>query len=183
MKLADILSEDVYMIDSNGFIITEGIGGDQAAKIRALVSSGKELALKLDEKMQKAFRKEFNKQIAAFMKASEKNSFRAMDASLSNAQQVYAKYNKQNSLNEANEMDVLKKGRTTLSGDERDECMSAKAVWHHGPNGEETPAIWKSKCSKTGKCTYVTNTHRAMATSKTLKGAIKEYHSFIKGTA
>ena len=68
-----------------------------------------------------------------------------------------------------------------------------KAVWHHGPKGEETSAIWKAYDAKElGKLRdpskglpyiYVTNTHRAMAVSKTLKGAIHKYHSFIKGTA
>lgn len=75
----------------------------------------------------------------------------------------------------------LKKGRTTLDPEERAEVMARKAVWHHGPNGEETPAVWKSIVD--GKAWYVTNTHRAMNIAPTLKGAINRYHRFIKGTA
>lgn len=79
-------------------------------------------------------------------------------------------------------MEVLKENKIPLTDEERDEVMKAKAVWHHGPNGEESPAVWKSKNSK-GEITYVTNTHRAYQTAPTLKGAIKEFHDFIKSTA
>lgn len=90
----------------------------------------------------------------------------------------------ENILTEAkSEMDTLKKNKVPLIDEERAEVMKKKAVWHHGPNGEETPAVWKSKNKKTGKVTYVTNTHRAYQTRPTLKGAISIYHSFIKGTA
>lgn len=65
---------------------------------------------------------------------------------------------------------------------ERAKVMSADAVWHHGPNGEPTPAVWKS-VDKTGKVTYVTNTHRAWRSRPTLRGAINTFHSFIKTTA
>lgn len=78
--------------------------------------------------------------------------------------------------------EVLQDNKIALTKEERQEVMDAKAVWHHGPNGEETPAVWKSKDSK-GKIVYVTNTHRAYRSSSTLKGAIREYHDFIKGTA
>ena len=79
-------------------------------------------------------------------------------------------------------MAKLKKNKKPLTDEERDTVMKAKATWHHGPNGEPTPAVWKS-VDKNGKTTYVTNTHRAMATSATLKGAIKDYHTTIKDTA
>lgn len=36
---------------------------------------------------------------------------------------------------------------------------------------------------KTGKVTYVCNTHRAYNTAPTLAGAITRFHKFIKGTA
>ncbi|MFA4836313.1 MAG: hypothetical protein WC749_09625 [Dehalococcoidia bacterium] len=77
---------------------------------------------------------------------------------------------------------VLKDNKTPLSIEERDKVMKAKAVWHHGPNGEPTPAVWKS-VSKTGKVTFITNTHRAYNTATTVEGAISRYHKFIKSTA
>lgn len=89
----------------------------------------------------------------------------------------------------------LKDLRIELTRQEFDEIMDRKAVWHHGPNNEETPAIWKAQDVKksikiAGKTLcpkpaflYVTNTHRAFATSETLKGAINKFHRFIKGTA
>jgi len=85
-------------------------------------------------------------------------------------------------LMEASEFKSLQKYKKPLEPDERDECMKAKAVWHHGPNGEESPAVWKST-NKKGKTTYVTHTHRAFNTATTLKGAITRYHDFIKGTS
>jgi hypothetical protein len=60
--------------------------------------------------------------------------------------------------------------------------MKRKAVWHHGPRGEETSAVWKSE-KPDGSFVYITNTHRAYQVRSTLKGAISIYHSFIKGTA
>jgi hypothetical protein len=77
---------------------------------------------------------------------------------------------------------VLKKHKVPLSDEERNEVMDKKAVWHHGPNGEETPAVWKSEHPKLGT-TYITNTHRAWNKASTLKGAINRYHKFIKSTA
>lgn len=79
-------------------------------------------------------------------------------------------------------MESLKKNKVPLTDDEKSEVMKRKAVWHHGPNGEETPAVWKSK-KKDGSFTYITNTHRAYQAEDSLKGAINKYHSFIKGTA
>ena len=58
--------------------------------------------------------------------------------------------------------------------------MSRGAVWHHGPNGEETPAVWKSVVD--GKTWYICNTHRAAQIKPTLKGAINAY-KFIETTA
>ena len=81
------------------------------------------------------------------------------------------------------EFNKLKDNKVVLTDDERTKVMDAKAVWHHGPKGEETPAVWKSINPKTDKTTYVTDTHRAYNTAPTLKGAIGRYHSFIKGTA
>jgi hypothetical protein len=76
----------------------------------------------------------------------------------------------------------LKKNQISLSVEERKIVMDSDAVWHHGPNGEATPAVWKSSDSK-GNEVFITNTHRAGAVEKTLKSAINKYHNFIKGTA
>lgn len=86
-------------------------------------------------------------------------------------------------LESAREYETLQKYKKPLTDEERKECFDKKAVWHHGPKGEATPAVWKSVSPKTGKTTYVTATHRAYNTATTLKGAIERYHKFIKGTA
>lgn len=78
--------------------------------------------------------------------------------------------------------DNLKKNKKPLTDEERAEVMKAKAVWHHGLNGEATPAVWKS-VDKNGKTTYITNTHRVYNTAPTLKGAIHKYHTVVKQTA
>lgn len=83
---------------------------------------------------------------------------------------------------EASQFETLKKNRVELTDEERSEVMKAKAVWHHGPNGKPSPAVWKSK-NKQDKITYVTNTHRAFNTASTLKACIKKFHDFIKSTA
>lgn len=77
---------------------------------------------------------------------------------------------------------TLKANKKPLTMLERAKVMAADATWHHGPNGEPTPAVWKS-VDKHGKVTYVTHTHRAFNTAPTLRGAINRYHRFIKGTA
>lgn len=86
-------------------------------------------------------------------------------------------------LNETDEFLSLKKNQKPLTDEERTEVMDAEAVWHHGPNGEASPAVWKSVDPKTDKITYITHTHRAYNTAPTLKGAIGRYHKFIKGTS
>lgn len=83
---------------------------------------------------------------------------------------------------EATEFKKLEKNKQDLDDGEREEVMKSNAVWHKGKNGKASPAVWKS-VSKDGKNTYITNTHRAYRVATTLKGAIKEYHDFIKGTA
>lgn len=75
----------------------------------------------------------------------------------------------------------LQKNKVALTDTERDTVMRRKATWNHGPNGEKTPAVWKSVGTR--KTWYITNTHRAMACAQTLDGAIKKYHDFIKDTA
>ena len=74
---------------------------------------------------------------------------------------------------------TLKKNRKDLTPEEREEVMRAKAVWNF--TGSPTPAVWKSEVN--GKTWFVTNTHRAYNVTPTLKGTIRRYHDFIKGTA
>ena len=79
------------------------------------------------------------------------------------------------------EYEVLKKHKRPLTDEERALVMGREAVWHHGPNGEATSAVWKSLVD--GQEWFVTATHRAWNVTKTLKGTIARYHDFIKGTA
>lgn len=83
---------------------------------------------------------------------------------------------------ETNKFASLQKHKKPLTPEERNEVMANKAVWHHSSDGSPTPAVWKS-VGKDGKETFVTHTHRAFNTATTLKGAIKRYHDFIKGTS
>jgi len=80
------------------------------------------------------------------------------------------------------DFEKLKENKKTLTDDERKLCIDKKAMWHNGPKGQATPAVWKSIDEK-GNVTFVTNTHRAFNTAKTLEGAIERFHKFIKGTA
>lgn len=82
--------------------------------------------------------------------------------------------------NKSPDMDILKKNKISLTAEERKEVMDRGAVWHHGPNGEETPAVWKSEVA--GKIWYICNTHRAYQSKPTLKGAINSY-DFIETTS
>lgn len=82
-------------------------------------------------------------------------------------------------------MKDLEKYRTEMTKAELDEVFRRKAVWGDGPTA--TSAIWKAqvfdhKEPEKIQFVYVTNTHRAMATAPTLKGAIKKFQ-FIKTTA
>ncbi|MEK6829536.1 MAG: hypothetical protein AABY15_05410 [Nanoarchaeota archaeon] len=105
------------------------------------------------------------------------------------AEKIYDEFyhsNNENYLNETKKKSKFQKledNKVPLTDEERSEVMKRKAVWHHGPGGAESPAVWKSKDPKTGKFTFITNTHRAYNTAPTLKGAIGRYHKFIKGTA
>jgi hypothetical protein len=86
-------------------------------------------------------------------------------------------------LERKNEFETLEKYKVPLTDEERKIVMDADAVWNFSPNNKPSPAVWKSVNKKTGKTTYITNTHRAYNTAPTLKGAISRYHKFIKGTA
>lgn len=96
---------------------------------------------------------------------------------------------KSSEMNESDEYDgrkgpkfeTLKENRVNLSDEERAKIMEAKAVWHHGPNGEATPAVWKSIVR--GETWFVTNTHRAYNVTKTVEGTIRRFHRFIRSTA
>lgn len=77
------------------------------------------------------------------------------------------------------EFKTLKEHRRPLTDEEREECLSRKAVWHF--TDKPSPAVWKSV--RDGETTYVTHTHRAYNTASTLSGAIDRFHKFIKGTA
>jgi predicted nucleotidyltransferase len=81
---------------------------------------------------------------------------------------------------ESPQVKTLKANKKPLTDEERSQVMQAKAVWHHSPSGEETPAVWKAMVK--GKTWYCCNTHRAIQINPTLKGAIKAFE-FIKTTA
>lgn len=94
--------------------------------------------------------------------------------------------NKTEELNESkkkSELEKLEDNKIPLTDDERKKVMDADAVWHFSPSNKPSPAVWKSKNPKTGKITYITNSHRAYNTATTLKGAITRFHDFIKGTS
>lgn len=72
------------------------------------------------------------------------------------------------------EFEVLKDNKEPLTDEERKQVMDAGAIWHHGPRGKPSPAVWKSKDSK-GKTKFVCNTHRMYQVRDTLLAAIKSY--------
>lgn len=80
------------------------------------------------------------------------------------------------------EFEILKKNKIALTPEEREQAMTAKAVWHPGNHDKPVCAIWKSKRAN-GDVVFGCNTHRAYNVAPTLKGAIHKFHSFIKGTA
>ncbi len=72
------------------------------------------------------------------------------------------------------ELEVLKDNKIPLTDEERKQVMDAGATWHHGKNGEPSPAVWKSKDSD-GKIKYVCNTHRMYQSRNSLSAAINAY--------
>jgi len=77
---------------------------------------------------------------------------------------------------------ALKKHKVPLTDAERAEVLKRKAVWHHGPQGAPSPAVFKSVMPD-GRTWYTTHTHRAYNVTPTLAGTIERYHQFIKSTA
>jgi hypothetical protein len=76
--------------------------------------------------------------------------------------------------------ETLEKNKKQLTKEERKKVMDAGAVWHHGPNGEETPAVWKSEVD--GKTYFVCATHRCCAIRNSLDASINSY-DFIESTS
>lgn len=74
---------------------------------------------------------------------------------------------------ESPEIATLKKHTRTLEPAERSQVMKAGAVWHHGPNGEATPAVRKSVVN--GKTWYWCATHRMGQVRSSLAAAIKAF--------
>lgn len=102
------------------------------------------------------------------------------------AEFIYNKWSELNELHDddgiANMMEAkterqkLRDDQVKLTDEERAEVIVQGAVWTDG-----TPGIWKS-VDKNGNVQYCSNTHRAMAVSKTLKDAIKKFPE-IKASA
>jgi hypothetical protein len=76
-------------------------------------------------------------------------------------------------LAESPEIKTLKKNARPLDPEERAKVMKAGAVWHHGPNGEATPAVRKAVVN--GKTWYWCATHRFGQVRSTLAAAIKTF--------
>lgn len=86
----------------------------------------------------------------------------------------------ENLLCEAPTMKTLKKHKVKLEPEERERAMKAGAVWHHGPGGEKSCAVWKAVVN--GKTWYGCNTHRCYQVKPTLAGAIRAF-DFVKTTS
>jgi hypothetical protein len=78
------------------------------------------------------------------------------------------------------ELEELKRNRRPLSPSEKREAMAAGCVWHTGPGGKTSCAIWRSV--RGGKSVFVSNTSRCYRVSDTLKDAIKEFE-FVRSTS
>lgn len=76
-------------------------------------------------------------------------------------------------LYESPEIKTLKKNTRPLDPKERAQVMKAGAVWHHGRDGEATPAVRKSVVN--GKTWYWCATHRFGQVRSSLAAAIKTF--------
>lgn len=70
----------------------------------------------------------------------------------------------------------LENNEVPLSDEERTEVINKDAVW-----GNNDLAVWKSEID--GEIIYVSHTHRAFNTAKSLNAIINKFHNFIKGTS
>jgi len=96
-------------------------------------------------------------------------------------------------LTESKHYDInkLKKNKIPLTDEERKEVFKKDAVWAYassidpntGKKVQKVSAVWKAKDLNSKDIIYVTNTHRAANTAKSLNAIINKYHNFIKGTA
>lgn len=75
----------------------------------------------------------------------------------------------------------LKDNKIPLDPEERKIVMDKGAVWHFSGQDKPSAGIWKAK-AKNGDIVYGCNTHRAVATAPTLKGALGKW-DFIRSTA
>jgi hypothetical protein len=89
--------------------------------------------------------------------------------------------NVDNILLESPQFATLKGRKVKLSDEERKEIMDAGAVWHHGPGGKPSPAVWKAVVK--GKTYYVSNTHRTYQVRNNIKSAIKAYFDVVEPSA
>jgi len=68
-----------------------------------------------------------------------------------------------------------------LTDSERDKVIKANAVWHHGKNGEPTPAIKKAVIGS--KTYYYCNTHRCYQSASNLDTAINKFFKTVEPSA
>lgn len=76
-----------------------------------------------------------------------------------------------------NHLKVLKENRKDVSPEERKKIKSLGGVWSNGDL-----AVWKSVDSK-GNITWVTNTHRAYETAKSIDSIVNKFLTVIKETS
>lgn len=70
----------------------------------------------------------------------------------------------------------LEKNKIPLTDEEEAEVRKKDAIWNN-----DWLAVWKSEID--GEVVYVTHTHRAFNTAKSLNAIINKFHNFIKGTS
>ena len=84
---------DATITDDGGFVvINEGFAADQVGRAREIAAMAKDIAKELDAKLEVKFRKELNKQLAAFNVAANTGNVKTIDAKLDQVESTYAKY-------------------------------------------------------------------------------------------